>query len=141
MNDLLTQAYEIECPGGKIYAKQWMPAKPSKQVFEQPGEIERLKKWHGAKAEWVLGAWTDLWLSPEFAGWSLAESIGKVNCPVLALHGDQDEYGSIAFPEFIAGRTGGRSQMLILENCGHMPHREKPGEVVEAVKVFLEVAL
>ncbi|MBI5897506.1 MAG: alpha/beta hydrolase, partial [Desulfobacterales bacterium] len=110
----------------------------AKHAFEQPGEIERLRKWHGAKAEWVLNAWTDVWLSPEFAGWSLAESIGQVVCPVLAIHGDQDEYGSIAFPEFIAGRAGGRSQMLILENCGHMPHKEKPAEVVEAVKVFLE---
>jgi pimeloyl-ACP methyl ester carboxylesterase len=111
------------------------------RVFEQPGQIERLEKWHGAKARWVLRAWSDLWLSPEFAGWSLAERIGQVVCPVLAIHGDRDEYGSIAFPEFIVRGTGGRSQMLILENCGHMPHKEKLAEVVEAVKVFLEVTL
>lgn len=113
----------------------------AQQAFEQPEQMERLRKYHGEKAEWVLRAWTEVWLSPEFSGWSLEDRLGKIVCPVLAIHGDKDEYGSKAFPEFIAGKTCGVSQKLILKNCGHMPHREKPAEVVEAVKIFLEIAL
>lgn len=108
------------------------------EAFKQPGQIDRLKKYHGEKAEWVLSGWADIWLSTEFSDWSLDSIIGKVSCPVLVIHGDSDEYGSKAFPEFIAGKTGGPSEILMLQNCGHLPHREKPGEVIAAVDTFLD---
>jgi pimeloyl-ACP methyl ester carboxylesterase len=109
----------------------------AKRMFARPGQIERLKKWHGQKANWVLHAWTDVWLSAEFKNWNLEPAIQNVRCPVLALHGDRDEYGSPAFPEFISKRTGGPAAMLLLKNCGHLPHKEKPQEVLDAVRPFL----
>lgn len=109
----------------------------TRMEFEQPGQIGRLEKWHSKKAKWVLRAWTDIWMSPDFYGWSLNDCIGNVLCPVLAIHGDKDEYGSKAFAEFIEGRTGGISEMLIIKDCGHMPHKEKTGEVLNAVRKFL----
>ena len=108
------------------------------KIFEQPGQRERLKKWHGEKADWVLHAWTDIWLSSAFAAWSLASSIGKVRCPVLAIHGDKDEYGSVAFPEFISSRSGGESEMLILEGCGHFSHKEKQENVLDTIEAFID---
>ena len=110
----------------------------AQQVFEQPGQLERLEKWHGNKARWVLHAWTDTWLSAEFANWNLQDAIGRVYCPVLAIHGANDEYGSSASPEFISRHSGGKGTMLLLKNCGHMPHREKTQEVITAVKQFLK---
>lgn len=109
----------------------------SKQMFEQLGQLGRLERWHGKKAKWVLHAWTDVWLSPEFADWSLQQVIGRVHCPVLAIHGENDEYGSSAFPEFISNNVGGPAAKLLLKNCGHMPHKEKTQEVIGAVKEFL----
>ena len=109
----------------------------AKEMFEQPEQIARLEKWHGSKAKWVLHAWTNIWLSAEFANWSLQPIIGSVRCPVLVIHGENDEYGSLAFPKFISENTGGKTDMLLLENCGHMPHKEKPQEVIGAVKDFL----
>jgi len=109
----------------------------TKKEFSKPGQIQRLERWHGKKAGWVLDAWTDIWLSPEFSGWSLENCMENVTCPLLAVHGEDDEYGSRAFAEFIAGRAGGISEMLILKNCGHMPHREKTDEVINHVKRFL----
>jgi pimeloyl-ACP methyl ester carboxylesterase len=110
----------------------------AKREFEQPGQLERLEKWHGGKAAWVLRAWTDVWLSPDFSTWSLEPCIGKLACPVLAIHGDRDEYGSRAFAESIAGKAKGPSTLLILEDCGHMPHREKTDAVIQAVKHFIK---
>lgn len=111
--------------------------KDAKQFFQKDGQIDRLKKWHGDKAVWVLKAWLDVWLSPDFASWSIEPYINRVLCPVLAIHGENDEYGSIAFPEFIVEKTGGDSQMLILENCGHVPHREHTQLVLDAINSFL----
>jgi len=45
----------------------------------------------------VLDAWTDVWLSPEFASWTLEPDLPLVTCPVLVIHGDSDEYGSVRF--------------------------------------------
>lgn len=115
--------------------------KDAKEMFEEAGQIERLENWHGPKARWVLQAWTDIWLSPEFSSWTLTSCIGNVRCPVLAIHGDQDEYGSPAFPRFISENTGGKAEMLLLKNCGHLPHKEKPQEVIMAVKKFLGNAI
>jgi pimeloyl-ACP methyl ester carboxylesterase len=70
----------------------------AKTLFGEPEQFERLARWHGEKARWVLDAWTEVWLSAEFSSWSLDGHLGQVRCPVLAIHGDLDEYGSVEFP-------------------------------------------
>ena len=93
--------------------------------------IAKLAKYHGDKAEWVLRAWVDTWLSSAFKDWSLADALAGVTCPVLAIHGAQDEYGSRKHAEMIAGRAG---QAMILDNCGHFPHREATLIVIESIQ-------
>jgi pimeloyl-ACP methyl ester carboxylesterase len=110
----------------------------AKASFEDARVFARLARYHGEKAAWVLRAWTDIWLSAEFASWSLEADLPKVCCPLLAIHGADDEYGSVEFPEMIRSRTGGRAEKLIIEECGHVPHREKPAIVLDAVSGFLD---
>lgn len=109
----------------------------AKLAFENGGQFERLKKYHGEKAEWVLRAWTDTWLSPEFASWSLQADLARVKCRLLAIHGDRDEYGSVRHPEVICSLAGGASRKIILPGCGHIPHRETPAAISELVTDFL----
>jgi len=109
----------------------------SRAKFEQPGQVERLAKYHGPKARWVLDAWIGTWLAPAFAGWRLDDDLRSVRCPVLALHGDQDEYGSIQHPERIARLSAGPSRVVILEEGGHVPHRQKPALVLREITKFL----
>jgi pimeloyl-ACP methyl ester carboxylesterase len=106
--------------------------------FDDPARFARLTRWHGDKARWVLDAWTEVWLSTEFSSWSLVHELPAVSCPVLAIHGDADEYGSEEFPRHIAGNVGGASELAILEHCGHVPHREQSGEVLRLTAAFLE---
>lgn len=108
----------------------------AKEEFSDPVNFGRLARYHGPKARWVLNSWTDTWLSPAFAGWSLAHLLGQVRCPVLAIHGDRDEYGSIASPEMIRKYAGGRAEMVIIPDCGHLPHREKPQAVLGILRDF-----
>ncbi len=105
--------------------------------FDRPSQLERLARYHGAKARWVLDAWIETWLSPEFAEWRLDDDLRRVRCPALALHGDQDEYGSAEHPGRIAHLTQGPSKAVILEGCGHVPHREQPARVLAEVAGFL----
>ncbi len=105
--------------------------------FSGPEEFHRLTKWHGEKAQWVLDAWTEIWLSPAFASWSLEAALSTIQCPVLAIHGDADEYGSVAFPRRIISHVKGPRELLILTGCGHVPHRERRGEVLQSVSRFI----
>jgi pimeloyl-ACP methyl ester carboxylesterase len=107
-------------------------------AFAAPGQMERLARYHGEKAPWVLKAWTETWLDPHFASWSLDDALRRVRCPMLAMHGDRDEYGSRWHPERIAALAGGPSRVVVFEACGHLPHREKPDEVLRAVREFLD---
>jgi len=105
--------------------------------FERAGQLERLERYHGAKARWVLDAWIKTWLAPAFANWSLDEDLRAVRCPALVLHGDQDEYGSLRHPERIVRLTSGVSRAVILEGCGHIPHREHPMRVLNEIARFV----
>src|SRR4051812_11215965 len=52
-------------------------------TFREPGQVERLERYHGSKARWVLDAWIDTWLSPARAHWSLDDDLRRVRCPLL----------------------------------------------------------
>ncbi|WP_460415527.1 alpha/beta fold hydrolase [Pseudomonas sp. microsymbiont 2] len=105
--------------------------------FAEPEQMARLRRYHGDKAQWVLRAWVDNWLSTAFAGWSLDEPLARLRCPLLCLHGDNDEFGSLAHPERFMRLAGGPSRMQVLAACGHVPHREQERQVVEQVMDFL----
>ena len=94
--------------------------------FAQAGQIERLARYHGDKTPWVLSAWIDTWLAPDFADWSLDEILPQVTCPTLVVHGSEDEFGSAQHPRCIAAGVGGPSTLQLLDGVGHVPHREQP---------------
>ena len=109
----------------------------AKERFRDPRLFRRLMKWHGEKAAWVLDAWTEVWQLPEFAGWSLDPYLARVTCPLLAIHGDQDEFGSVEFPKRITSKAAGPATLAVFKNCGHIPHRERRDEVLRLVSSFL----
>ena len=105
--------------------------------FRDPVQVERLARYHGDKAAWALDAWLGQWLDPAFASWSLDGAWPHVACPTLAIHGEQDEYGSVAHPERIAAGVSGPARVEILPGVGHVPHRERPDLVVRLIADFL----
>jgi pimeloyl-ACP methyl ester carboxylesterase len=109
----------------------------ARRAFREPGQIERLARYHGDKTGWVFDAWIETWLAPAFAGWTLDADLACVRCPLLALHGDRDEYGSGHHPERIVARAAGPSEIVIIEDCGHVPQHEQPEPVLRAVTRFL----
>ncbi|BCB61300.1 MULTISPECIES: alpha/beta hydrolase [Halomonadaceae] len=109
----------------------------AKATFQTPEQFAKLVKYHGNKARWVFDAWTDTWLSPEFAAWSLTPALERVRCPTLVLHGEKDEYGSHRQPERIARYTQGPAHCEMLPGIGHVPHREAEAVVVEFIRQFI----
>ncbi len=109
----------------------------ARENFRDPAQVARLARYHGDKAQWVLDAWIDNWLAPEFQEWQLAPVLPQVTCPVLAIHGDSDEYGTTIHARRIAGDSAGPGTLVIVEGCGHVPHREQPDFVVATIADWL----
>lgn len=109
----------------------------AKATFAEPDQLERLRRYHGDKAEWVLSAWIDTWLSDAYADWTLEDSAPGFDCPLLAIHGREDEYGSLEHPQRIVALASGPARQLLLDGCYHVPHREQPETVIDAVAKML----
>ena len=82
--------------------------------FADPAQRERLRRYHGERSDWVLSAWIDTWLAPDFATWTLAHALPAVGCPSLAIHGDDDEFGSERHPQLIADHASGQVEQALL---------------------------
>jgi pimeloyl-ACP methyl ester carboxylesterase len=110
----------------------------ARELFADPAQRERLARYHGERTDWVLNAWIGSWLAPSFADWSLRAVLPQVRCPLLAIHGEEDEYGSPAHPELIVALAGGATQCAVLPGVRHVPHREASGQVLTLVTDFLQ---
>jgi pimeloyl-ACP methyl ester carboxylesterase len=80
--------------------------------------------------------WNDIWLNPVFRHWNLTQAIKTITCPLLAIQGLDDEYGTL---EQIRGikRLLPATQLLELSDCGHSPHRDQPAALIEACVSFI----
>jgi pimeloyl-ACP methyl ester carboxylesterase len=105
--------------------------------FSDAEQLQRLAKYHGDKAPWVLSAWVDVWLAPEMRDWSVLPDLARLTAPLLIVHGDSDPFSSLEQPRTMAAHTAGPARLEILPGVGHLPHREQPGRVLEVVAEWL----
>ena len=96
---------------------------------------DRLAKYHAHVDDAFLG-WADTWLRPEFLAWSIEELVADVDRPMLLIQGRDDEYGTLEQLDRIAARAHGPVSRLVLEQCGHSPHRDQEAAVLEAIVDF-----
>jgi pimeloyl-ACP methyl ester carboxylesterase len=83
-----------------------------------------------------------VWLDPQFKGWDIREDyLPGVRCPVLAIQGRDDEYGTMAQLDEIKRRVSGPCELLELDNCGHAPFRDQGQIVVSRVSAFVKALL
>src|SRR5262249_11308791 len=109
----------------------------AKSAYQQGVRFAKLKNYHGEKTDWVMHAWTDTWLSAEFATWNVRGELEGLRCPMLVLHGDQDEFGSVRHVELARQLSGNIVVTQVLKGIGHVPHKEHPDSVLHAVSGFL----
>lgn len=105
-------------------------------AYRETGLREQLKRYHGDNTDAVFRAWSETWLSDEFRGWNIEAYLPGIKCPVLVIQGEDDEYGSAAQVEAIAGRVSGRAEPLVIPGCGHVPHLQAKEKVLQAMGRF-----
>jgi pimeloyl-ACP methyl ester carboxylesterase len=97
---------------------------------------ERLAR-HHADADAAFWSWNDIWLAPDFRAWNIEEYLPRIACPVLAIQGEDDEYGTMEQMRRIGAQVAD-VELLALRDCGHSAHRDQPEAVIDAIARFVE---
>jgi len=77
--------------------------------------------------------WNDGWLDPAFRHWNIEAELSKIRCPVLAIQGFDDQYGTMEQLDRIGGGVVAPCRLLKLAECGHSPQRDQPQPVIDAI--------
>jgi pimeloyl-ACP methyl ester carboxylesterase len=104
-------------------------------AFEEGNLRERMARHHDDPDSTFHG-WNSAWLSPEFSDWNLAGELSRIRCPLLAVQGINDEYGTLAQIRGIASAAP-QTQLLEMSDCGHSPHRDQPEALISMVQTFV----
>jgi pimeloyl-ACP methyl ester carboxylesterase len=107
----------------------------AKRAYETTNLRDKLARYH-SDPDSAFRGWNDIWLNPDFRVWNIEEYLPRITCPVLAIQGEDDEYGTMEQIERIA-RAIARVEVLQLKECGHSPHRDQTEVVIEAVTQFV----
>lgn len=102
----------------------------AKHAYATTDVREKLGRYH-ADPDAAFFGWCDIWLDHRFRDWSIEDQLEKVACPILAIQGFDDEYGTMEQIDRIA-RALPETRLLKLRSCGHSPHRDQPDEVITA---------
>jgi pimeloyl-ACP methyl ester carboxylesterase len=109
----------------------------AREAYAQGELRSRLERHHGANVDNAFWGWNGAWLAPEFRDWTIEEFLPRIRVPVLALQGEDDEYGTPLQIEAIRRGCAGPVQTLLLPRCRHSPHRDRPEETLRALAAFV----
>jgi pimeloyl-ACP methyl ester carboxylesterase len=108
----------------------------AKERFNATNLGEKLRRYHKDSVATFWG-WNDIWLHPEFRDWNIEEYLPPVSCPILAVQGKDDEYGTLAQLNSIQRQVSGSFEQAILDHCKHSPHRDQPDQVLSVISHFV----
>jgi pimeloyl-ACP methyl ester carboxylesterase len=107
-------------------------------AFETTDLPARLARYHRDARRTFFG-WADVWSEENFKAWDIRRDyLPAIRCPVLALQGCDDQYGTMAQLDDIARCVSGACELLKLEDCGHSPFRDQPEKTLAAVTRFID---
>ena len=108
----------------------------AKLAYETTDLRARLARYH-ADVDAAFWGWNRIWLAAEFRDWNIEEYLPRIACPVLAIQGEDDEYGTMEQMRRIG--AGVRDvELLALQDCRHSAHKDQPQAVIEAITRFVD---
>lgn len=102
----------------------------TRRAYETTDLRTRLARYHD-DPDGAFHGWNDIWLDPAFRDWNIEDCLPRIACPVVAIQGANDEYGTMEQLHRIACAVHD-VQVLELPACGHAPHVDQPRAVLDA---------
>ena len=106
------------------------------ETFASSGLAQGLARYHRDPAK-TFHLWADAWLDPAFLDWNIEEYLPRIDCPVLALQGEDDQYGTMEQLERLRRGVRGPCELVKLAACGHAPFRDQPQATLAALTRFI----
>ena len=107
----------------------------ARQAYLHTNFRQRLARYH-EDLDSAFWGWNRIWLHPAFRDWSIERDIASIRCPLLAIQGLDDAYGTLKQIHGIA-RHVLQTVLLELPDCGHAAHQDQPGRVMAAATEFI----
>ena len=105
-------------------------------AFESGPLRDRLAR-HHADVDSAFWQWNDVWLSGAFRSFDIRTECSRISAPLLAIQGEDDEYGTMAQLDELA-LAAPHTVQLRLPDCGHSPQRDQPERTLEAITAYLQ---
>lgn len=107
------------------------------EQYQETDLREKLEKYHGAKTNAMFNAWTQTWTSDAFQSWNIEHFLPSIQCPVMVIQGENDEFGTMAQVSGIVNQVSGKAEKQVLPGIGHTPHKESPELVLKIAADFI----
>jgi pimeloyl-ACP methyl ester carboxylesterase len=108
----------------------------AKVAWETTDLRAKLARYH-ADVESAFWGWNRIWLHPDFRAWNIEEYLPGIACPVLAIQGEDDEYGTMEQMRRIGAQVKD-VELVALEDCRHSAHKDQPAAVLDAITRFVD---
>jgi pimeloyl-ACP methyl ester carboxylesterase len=107
----------------------------TKAQYLESDLASRLAKYHRDAAA-VFEGWSGVWLSPAFRTWNIEAQVSSITCPILAIQGLDDQYGTMEQLDRL-NRLTPRVTQARLAQCRHSPHQDQRASVIEQCRSFI----
>ena len=107
----------------------------ARDIYQTTDLPSKLGRYH-QDPDSAFWGWNTIWLHPPFRAWSIAEELTTIQCPLLAVQGLDDEYGTLEQIHGIARRVP-TAELLELPACGHSPHKDQPNVLITKAIDFM----
>ncbi|MBT3177987.1 MAG: alpha/beta hydrolase [Desulfobacula sp.] len=135
LKGLITMASHVFCE-----QKTLQSIHQAKKYYEQQDLKQRLEKYHGKNTENAFRGWNDVWLDSHFINWNIEKYLKKIDIPMLAIQGKNDQYGTIKQIKSIQ-RQVKLVKTEMIDDCGHSPHLEQQEAVLNVMGKFIHQIL
>ena len=107
----------------------------AREAFETGDLRARLAR-HHADPDAAFRGWCDAWLDPRFRAWDITAALDHIRVPVLAIQGEDDEYGT---PAQLAALDAVPApvETHLLPGCRHAPHLDRTDDTLALVADFI----
>jgi pimeloyl-ACP methyl ester carboxylesterase len=107
-------------------------------AYEESDLRAKLARFHD-DVDGAFYSWNCTWLLPDFIrGFNIEADVARIRCPLTAIQGAEDEYGTTKQLDSIRAKSQGRAEIVLIPDCRHAPHRDQRAGTLAAIQRHVE---